>query len=253
MTSGLEDYAVEGEEEGIQQQRAILRLKEVRSPVLDSFLDSPLCYIHLDASQGTIVRDVESWVRDWKGRRGIPEQRVRTDKFPLYLEAWDLREGWTGSEYDRNREHAFREIAQQLREPISTVATRYRSGFKLITGHDFSPELWMRVVGPLKLSELLGGSGTRRSARVRQRLQTSVDRPVPDSVICPVFDSEHSTSFVERESCIPDEIEQVDLMIDLKDLIGQGLSNEEIAERLELSNSEIVDYFRSRMDDLRNL
>jgi hypothetical protein len=255
MCSGDHEYAIDGDdwrrsEQGIQ---AALRLAQIPSAALDSYPDAPLFYMHLGASQRTIVRDVEDLVRRWKRRRGIPERRFHADKLPLYLQAWDLREGWKGDGYDRTREHTLAQIAKQLDVPVSTAASRYIAGFRMITGHEFSPDVWRRIVAPLKLSEVFVEPEILLSAPMRRRLQSPVRRPVPDTVVSPEMDQPHTSSVVERETqTVGSEQESVDLLLDAEDLIAKGLADEEVAKRLEVS-PEIIHYIRGRTNEFQQI
>jgi len=202
-------------------------------------------YIHMGASQRTITKDVEEVTRRWKARREIPERRVHTKKLPEYLQVWDLREGWTGDGYDLGQEKTLRQIAKKLGVPIHTAWGRYQSAFELITGHSFTPELWSRLLAPLKLSKTLGDAATIASAPMRRRLRTSVRRDVPESVVRPPRDGSKDTGFVESRTMIVDpEI----FLIDLKDLLAKGLSDEQVAEKLEITE-EVVRYARERFTE----
>ena len=133
------------------------------------------------------------------------------------------------------------------------MANRYRSAFEMIAGHPFTPELWWRLFGPLKFSELLGGLAATLSAPVLHHLRTPARRPVPDSRVSPQTDQEHTVGITEGGSPVRDDIKTIDLLIDLRDLIGRGLSDEEIAQRLDLKNPKVVAYFRLRADDFGSI
>ena len=250
MNAGSEEYSVEGDDDRrfAQKMKAVSQFVQIPSPALDSYPDSPLFYIHLGASQRTIVDDVENQVRRWKKRRGIGERRVHTDKLPLYLKVWDLREGWTGDAYDLSAEHSFREIATKLGEPVSRIAHRYRAGFQMITGHGFSPDLWRRLFGPLKLSTVFQDAELILSAPMRHHLSSPVRRPVPDSVVSSSSNDASTAGVVEQGSSCADDHEFVDQWLDAQELFAQGLSDEEIAERLEC-DLDTVAYFRGRFEE----
>ncbi len=204
----------------------------------------------MGASQRTIVKDVEEQTRRWKKRLGIAEHRVHTGKLAKYLEVWDLREGWTGSGYGRMHERSLREIAQQLKLSISSVASRYRSAFKTITGHEFTPHLWRRLLAPIKLSETFNDPAQVLSAPMRRRLTSPVRRPVPETTLGTKDQESRDVGIVESERPVRDDQQSTDFLIDLQDLYEQGLSDLEIAERLEHDVAEI-EYIRSRYTEFK--
>jgi hypothetical protein len=122
---------------------------QLSNAALDSFPIAPLFYVHMGASQRTIAKDLGELVRRWKRKHSILERRVHTEKLQSYLDVWDQREGWVNGRYERSRERTFLEIARALKESPSSVASRYRSAFEMITGHAFSPRLWFRLYGPV--------------------------------------------------------------------------------------------------------
>jgi hypothetical protein len=255
MSSGDAQYAIDGDDwrRSAQAMRAMDRLARVPSASLDSYPDAPLFYIHMGASQRTIVHDVEDFVRRWKRRHGITERRFHTEKLPLYLQVWDLREGWTGDRYDRAREQTLKQISRQFKVSVSTTASRYNSAFQLITGHDFSMDLWRRLLGPLKLSGLFVDAEAILAAPMRRRLASPIRREVPDSVVTPKVQRAHSTGLVENESARKDGgLESLEVLWDAEDLMARGLSDEEIAERLGVSLVEIT-YIRDRTEEFRQI
>jgi hypothetical protein len=256
LSADADEFAVPGDNDNrdLQKRFALGDLTRLASPALDSCPEIPLFYIHLGASQRSIARDVEDQARRWKARRGLGSRKVHTANLDEYLKVWDLREGWTGGGYDRSRELIFAEVGRRLKlGSISTVANHFRSAFEMITGHPFTPELWWRLFGPLKCSELLGGPAAKLAAPVRHHHRSRTPRPVPESTISPQTDRAHGVGMVENGSAIYDDMEQVDLLMDMRDLIDRGLTDEEIARRLELEAPGVVAYFRSRADDFRSI
>jgi hypothetical protein len=252
------DYAEPGDDENrtIQKSLALAHLARISSAALDSCPDLPLFYVHLGASQRSISRDLEDQVRRWKKRRGLGSSKVHTAKLADYLKVWDLREGWTGSRYDRSRERTFRQIAKQLNlRAVSSAVNQYGAAFEMVVGHPFSPELWWRLFGPLKFSGLPGGGDASQilSAPVRRQLCSPVRRPVPDSVVSPSSLESPLAGAVEGSAVIENDIQFRDMLLDLRALIDEGLSDEEIAKRLEIPEPEAVAYFRSRSDEFRGM
>ena len=249
LTSGSEEYGIEGDDDvrALQRERAQQRLAEVASPVLDSFIDAPLAYFHVAASQNTILRDIEETVRYWKKRRNIKEVRVRPEKLSECLKVWDLREGWTGADYDRNHERSFPEIVRQMKRPTSTVFSAYRRGFELVTGYPFAPEMWQLLFLRLKFSR--ERAGEHLSQHVRRQLVRKSKRPIPDSVVSPGTQSPDRETLVTGLSMTDDTVPDTDKYIDIVTLIGKGRTDTEICSELELAEAtdiELVRYLRQR-------
>ncbi len=230
-----------------QKQYALDQLRRTPSPALDCCTDAPLYYIHLEASQRSIERDLEDQVRRQKKRRGLPERRVHTAKLESYLKVWDLREGWENGAYDRTREQSLLQIGKKVRASQSTVESRYRAAFQMITGHEFSTTLWLRLWRAFKFTGSTDAANATPFVPVRRRLQTPVARPLPDSVVSPAV-REHTTGIVEGKSARWDDQALVDLQLDAQELIEKGMSDQEIANRLEL-DVDAMAYFRERVQE----
>lgn len=251
-----DEYAVDGDDANgsFQKKRASLHLAQFASPSLDSYPDAPLFYIHLGASQRTIVQDVKEQVRRWKGRRGIEERRVHTAKLQSYLDIWDQREGWTGSGYRRSEEHSFPQIVKRSKEKLGTVSNRYRAAFQVITGHEFSPFLWWRLFGPIKFNRLLIDPRDYLSRPIRRFLRPPVPRSVPESVVAPTSREERAIGLIEGTTAVEHDFDQTDLLIDLEDFINRGLPDDEIVRRLgEEYPEEEIAYARERLAELRKI
>jgi len=252
LTSGSEEYRGD---ENLKDQRlseALDRLSKAPSAALDSVPMTPLFFVHLGASQRSIVRDLEDQVRRWKAKKGDESSKIHTAKLQDYLDVWDLREGWTGCGYDRSRESRLLAIAKNRKTSLSTIASRYRSAFELIVGHEFKPELWWRVFGPLKFSRIFGDSASHLSEGVRRHLRTPLPRQVPDSVVSGESDSARSNSTVEKGTAVGGDGAVRELILDLDELIGKDLSDTEIADRMDL-DPETVGYYRRHDGELRSL
>lgn len=254
-TSASDEYALDGDDadRSFQKIAALCRLAQLASPAMDSYPDTPLFYVHLGASQRTIVQAVKEQVRRWKQRRGITERRVHTSKLQSYLDVWDQREGWTGSGYQRSREHSFTEIMRQSKQSLSTIANQYTSAFQMITGRKFSPSLWWRLFGPLKLSELFVDRAEILSRPIRRHQQSPVRRPVPESVVAPVLQDAPGSGMVEEGSAVTDDLTLSDLRLDLKDFFNRGLSDEEIARRFGVRDPDEFAYAQARLSEFRNI
>jgi hypothetical protein len=90
-----DEFAVPGDNENRSLQRMFPKedLERFASPVLDSCPEVPLFFVHLGASQRSIVRDMEDQVRHSKAKRDLPSSKVHSASLDDYLKVWDLREG----------------------------------------------------------------------------------------------------------------------------------------------------------------
>lgn len=248
------EYAIEGDDERQAGQRtaAIERLTQLASPSLDAIADAPIFHVHLASSQRTILDDLRQQMRYWQERRIEPPGRLRVANLAEYIEVLDLREGWTGAGYEVSQELPFGLVAQRCRQPQSTIFSRYRSAFELIVGHPFTPQLWWRIFGPLKFSRLFANPADSLTTLIRHRFQSPARREVPESIIWTPPRPHMATPTERGPDSICAEADGVDLVVDLTDLIAQGLDNEEIARRLDL-NAEMVATFRDRSAELGDL
>jgi len=254
-TSGLNEYGIDGDNEAcyLQKIKSLKQLQAMSSSVLDSFIQIPLVNIHVTASQRTIERDLGQQLRYWKKKRGITEQRLRTDKLPLYLTVWDLREGWTGGGYDYSTEKPFDSIAKDLKEPLSTIISRYKSAFAMITGHPFSPESWWRFFGVLYFSSLFKKTEDSNFTRVKRRMKSPSRVPIPETVLKKNTETATSSGVLNqlKAELAPDELK--DFLLDFEHCMAEGLGDEEIAKRLEIADPKTIPQLRMRWEDLKSL
>ena len=125
-------------------------LLKYESAAFDSYPVAPLFSIHVGASQNAFLADAKRQFKIWSAKRGVRAAKVQLAKVEGYLRIWDLREGWTGGGYERGRERRIREIAGELKKPLSTVLTGYKAAFGYIAGHDYQPEIWFQLFALLK-------------------------------------------------------------------------------------------------------
>lgn len=201
------------------------QLAALPGEVWKRFPDVPLISINLQASQRAITEAVETLVRRWKLERAITETRRRDDKLEEYLAVWDLREGWSEGRYDGAQEKQFHEIAAQLRLAMPTVVNRYRTAFQYLTGHDYRPELWIRLFGPGKLSRESNPDGDSRVARYRP-WRTRNLRAVAESVLLPGRSEGDNPQFLAGAGITESDLGYVELQLDVQTLIERGDSNE---------------------------
>ena len=247
-------YAIAGDSDlNLQKQKAHAHLAQLSSPIFDSYPDCPLYYIHLDASQRRIVDDVEVHVRSWKARRNIPERRSRIQNLSAYLSVWDLHEGWKDGRYELESEQSFGQLAKQLGIAKPTAVNAYRAAFKRISGHDYTPELWIRVMGLAKFSALQNGSRKSLMSRYRRLISSNAPKPAPESRVERKLAEHGEVGLIERQSTLDGDQDLVELLLDASDLIQRGLADSDIAQKLDLKDSELVEYLRRRIADLRDI
>ena len=228
------------------------QLHELALPELDQHPDLPMISVNLRASDRTILAAVRALLRDWRRRFNVRAPRRRNDRLDDYLRAWDMREGWTGSTYDVEREMRFREIAGQMRGSIRTIANRYESAFQLIVGHPYSPELWVKLFGPLKLSRHFT-TGTPRVSR-RRPFRSRTPRPVPETVVQPQRYDNDATGLLEAAGMTFDDLASADLLMDVEELLKRGCTDAQIMERLDLqtdADARLITYLRERVTEAR--
>lgn len=229
--------------------QALNELCTLHKPGLDAYPDEPIVSINPAASGRKIEDALSQLLRQWKAERELMERRDRSDKYSDYLHVWDLREGWNAGHYDRGREKRLRDVAAELKLGINTIHNHYRAAFELIAGHPYSPELWWRLFGPLKLSKLYGPMpGPVSRARPTS---PKVGRDIPETVVRPTPTEGHALGLIAGRGDGGDHAFRR-LLNDIRQLLAAGRSDEEIVEELELSDAAIdaVAYLRERDEDL---
>lgn len=223
---------------------AMQRLTIVAHPGLDGYPDEPFVSINPAASERKISEAVDQLLKSWKEQRGLEERRERADKYEEYLQVWDLREGWQDGIYKRGSEQTYQEIQRLTKRSPSTLNNQYCRAFEMIVGRPYSRELWLEVMGPIKLYDVIGAGMTR----TRRPTTSPTRRPVPDTVVSPVVDSTNKPTIVQGAAS-GDMIGFVELLHDIRALIDRGRSDSEIAIELELPEDAIAS-IRKRGDDL---
>ncbi len=244
--------AESAEDPASQKYQFVTELRRLVHPAFDALPKRPVLGININAPQRVVVQAVEELFRQWKEEMGIQERRRRDDKLEDYLTVWDLREGWATDHYDSTREQTLRQIEQQIGVPISTVANRYRSAFRLIIGCDYTPERWARLLGFLKVYEWLDPEELPRRTLLRP-WRASQPRPVPESVLQPTQADGESNRILNVAGVSDNEIAYVSFVLDVKALLARGKSNAEIRKELELPSSYsdgVIDFLRQRLEEL---
>jgi hypothetical protein len=143
-----------------------------------------------------------------------------------------------------------RTVATQMEKRLSTACNQYQSAFRFIVGHDYTPELWFQVFGPLKLSERcdpdnLPTCSTSRPVRSRHR------RPIPETTLARPGQGPSEPGLLNQLAIGADENEAVELAKKIHILIKKGRSNKEILQDLELEyrSNKVIDWLRERAED----
>lgn len=229
---------------------AMASLMALKDSSLDKSPVAPIISVNVHAPLRAILQAVELKVKEWKTQLGITEHRRRDDKLPDYLRVWDLREGWTGDGYNRRNEKTFAQVARELGESLPTVANRYRAAFRYLAGHDYRPDLWARLFGAFKTSEIISCQVPKRS--LRRPWKSPTKREVPETVVACQPSTGHQGSFLERMKVVQDLRESAELIMDVQTLLAKGFDPERIAEELEIAAPEVedvIEYLRQRRDE----
>jgi DNA-binding CsgD family transcriptional regulator len=245
----LEAACDDKEDELPCRYQAMLALVTSDKPGLETYPDEPFVSINPAASARQISEAVSALLKQWKKERDLTDRRDRADKYPDYLRVWDLREGWTGATYDRTAERKLKEIAHQFRLDVSTVNNHYRSAFELIVGYPYSPELWYRTFASLKLVELALQGPPRVSHR--RPLKSPTRRPVPETVLTKGDEVNRGDGPVSSAAATGGDQDVTEMIADIHALFKQGITDEEVAERLGLSREAIpaIAYLRERGEE----
>lgn len=229
----------------------VQRLTKFADPEFDSFPVAPLLSINLQAPQNAIVDAVKEYVRTQKARFAIPERRSREESLPDFLAVWDRREGWTGCAYDRAHFESVRQIAQETTKPIETIRNRYNFAFRYITGHEYSPELWFRLFGILKISQVFGTDAPHWKS-LRRPTHSRRKQDVPITRLTSAGADRIDAIYAAANQVGASHADEAELFSDILAKINSGASNDEIIESLELCSemaSALIDEIRLRLAD----
>ena len=228
---------------------AVMEMERLDAPGLDTYLTEPVILsINPAASAKQISAALDVLLPQWRAVRQLNERRDRSDKYSEYLRVWDLREGWTGGNYNRASEQTFIQIAAVLKLPVTTVNNHYRKAFELIVGHPYTPSSWYGAFGVLKLSKVI--DGTLGPVSRRRPLNSPRARDVTETALGNVSRSQTEAGLISATAVASCD-EGWELLSDIEDLVSLGRSEEEIIEELELPRQafEEITYLRSRILD----
>lgn len=218
-------------EDGLSRKlESMMNLQNERSEGLDNFPDEPFVSINPAASGRQVSEAVTELLKEWKDERKLSEQRHRSDKYREYLDVWDSREGWNGSGYDLTQEQTYQSIASETEKDVPTVSNHYRAAFKLIIGHEYSPELWWRTMGAEKSIRFdLVDSVVSKNRPTKSPTR----RPVPETKLGADIESVRQLTLNDSNQYSPE-----DLSLDIRQLIAEEKSDAEIIQMLGLQDKE---------------
>ncbi len=236
--------------DGVENLSEFLLLRDY---ALDSCQRADVVSINLEASDKLLKRDLVTYAKTRRTMRPVRATKIRPAQFRQILDAWDAREGWTGSAYDIPRESHFKNMAFGSRVSVTTLFARYRRAFELVSGHEYSLENWVRLFYVQKLF-----AGTPRTVTtagrtkpiIRGRRRTS--GPAPKVVLVGNFEIGRAHELTKQAQ---NESGYAQLWIDLVDRLRAGKSNEQIRQELDLTQitNEQLDTLRDRMVEVTGL
>lgn len=216
------------------------RLAQADGEIWNSFPKAPFIAINLEMPKKAILEAVDKLVGEWKEEGGIAEHRRRDDKLGDYLAVWDWREGWKGGAYRGECESKFREMAEGTHQPLSTLISQYRKAFYYLSGHEYTPELWIQLMGPVKFSQYY--SGAEEGLARHRPWRSPSPRPVSESVLLPGRKDLDQPKFLEAAGVTEDQMDVIDQAMDIQTLLAAGKSDEEICQTLELTSEQDQDF-----------
>jgi hypothetical protein len=220
-------------------------LQAIRDPVVDCPLPD-LLFISPEASEKGVADTVRLVLAHSKSQTDAPVKRRHSElQLDEYLQVWDLREGWANGQYDWKVTKRFRDIAIETGTPEGSVKNRYRAAFRYITGHEYTPDLFAVLFGPLAChqSKWAGWRKSKqRGAEVGspKLVATSAKAVDEEGRNASVLDQQTATSF--------DPIAMIELKTDILELVRRGRSAEQIAAELEIAHGDVaklIEFFTS--------
>jgi hypothetical protein len=216
-------------------------------PELDEVPDRCLFSFNPHAPLQALIKDFSALVRQVKRANGITESRRRDEKLRAYFEVWDAREGWDGAAYDRSSELSLKQVAARLKRPLKTVSNQYRSAFRVVTGHPYTPDLWLRVMASWKWLQHAPAVLTR----VGRPLNPRRTREAPATR---VVDRVEHAEFLRGAGVTPEDLANQSLLTDIRDLIAAGDADATIYRSLDLSDLArecgLVEHLRRNLAEL---
>jgi hypothetical protein len=237
-------WETEGEPAGANLAAGLASLLRIADPFMERPLPE-LLYISPEASEKGVQDAARSVVAHYRSQSEAPVmRRLAEAQLEEYLAVWDLREGWVNGHYDWKRTMRFRELAVALNTPEGTVKNRYRAAFRYITGHDYTPDLFAALFGPLACHQSKW-AGWRRSKQ--RQADPGSPRTFTNTTGTSDEEGRDPGNLDQPPACTFDPKDLIDLKTDILELAHRGRTDAQIAAELELPAEhipEIIAFFR---------
>ena len=139
MGSGVRDLA------GGPAGGEFLRLLEGEWPALDRGPTATATVFPYGITPSDAASQLKKLHAARRTEAGIKKEKRTPSRLGEQLGVWDAVEGWEYGVYRPETGRSFAEINRVLQLPGRAVEDHYKAGFKLVTGFDFSAELWERL------------------------------------------------------------------------------------------------------------
>jgi hypothetical protein len=189
------------------------------------------------ASLKTVLAGVCRVVKDQQKRLDIPKTKPRPEALVRYLPVWDAREGWSVDHYDGKKERKLRDIARELAIPLATVQKQYHRAFQLLTGRDYSRDVWMDLFGVLKISKRANWRHGRKGGEPRNGRKESEPRKGRT-----ITASQARGNVLNRPIGFEDHQAYRDLLVDIESFLEKGHTDEQIIRKLRESEDKHIDF-----------
>ena len=223
--------AAKTEADSLERDQKLMSLNGVEWPELDALVDLPLLLYNPAAPSKEFVSDITNLRNEMRSSLGIEDSRTSESKMRLYLSAWDAREGWRNGAYDRTAPMTLKSVAHELGISDRKAKYAYQQGFQLISGHSFSFQNWMRLIGVLHLSGHFGGDVNLVSL---SRLQHAPSVRGTDDTTLSLNQSDCNTSFLQNLPGDESSFNARSAIERINEMIRLGSSNDQILAELEL-------------------
>lgn len=213
--------------------RQLMHLEEIKDTSLNEIVQRPILGIDPNAPIRAIREAVETVAKRWKAP-DAKETRRRDDQLDLYLAVWDQREGFSEGCYDGSREKRLKDISIAEKIPRSTAASRHKSAFRLIVGHEYDPILWIDLFGAKLHPSKWSSWRIEKSKGKKIKTTTETDLGLRLGGF---------TSTNANEAILV-----FDVMEDVRTLLEKGKQSDAIADELDIPK-DVVEYFANRYED----
>jgi hypothetical protein len=218
-----------------RRNRAVENLDHLLTDEMLEELKGLVAIVPWDAPRRGVKEDLVKIIGAWGKGEETEKKRRRGDKLEDYLAVWDRREGWMQGRYDAAAERRLLDIGKELGKSLSTIQTRYHSAFRHITGHEYKPDTWSILFGPLKASRWA-------SWRKSKQRTDSVDL-VPETRL-----GGAGVIAGEADPRGPSDLREAEWSMDIRTLIEKGHGDDQIVAELECPD-DLVKYLRGRISD----